>query len=134
MIRKYLDDIVLIANDRNIKSYTDEFVKQWQTQLEDLGFVIDSAGCITNTSKPILPYERKVMNEYIMLRCLFTHSAKGFSPDNRNYCRNAWEQKNISPDSQQECKAKLNIISEKLKNTLKRQESMSILNDPIVVD
>jgi hypothetical protein len=118
MIRKYLDDIVLIAHSKNIRSYTDNFVKQWQAQLEDLGFYIDSEGCIIGTSKPILAYELKIMNEYIMLRCLFTHTANGFSADDRNYCRNTWERKNISNTSQQECKLKLNVISEKLRSTL----------------
>jgi hypothetical protein len=118
MIRKYLDDIVLLAHSKNIKNYTDAFVNQWKTQLEDLGFIIDSEGCMMGTSKPILTYELKIMNEYIMLRCLFTHTETGFSPDNRIYCRNTWEQKNISKTSQQECKLKLNIISKKLRTTL----------------
>ena len=118
MIRKYLDDIVLLAYSKNIESYTDELVKQWKTQLEDLGFIIDSEGCMVGTSKPVLAFELKIMNEYIMLRCLFTHTSNGFSPNNRNYCRNAWERENISLRSQQECKIKLNIISQKLMSTL----------------
>ncbi len=118
MIKKYLDDIVLFAHKKNMEPYTDGFVKEWQIQLEDLGFIIDYQGRMTSSPKPILGYVLKIMNEYILLRCLFTHTANGFSPDNRNYCRNDWERKNISVKSQRECKLALNGISERLKNSL----------------
>jgi hypothetical protein len=123
MIRKYLDDIVLLAYSKNIENYTDEFVKQWQTQLEEFGFVIDSEGRMISAAKPISGVALRVMNEYIMLRCLFTHTANGFSPDNRNYCRNSWEQKNISIQSQQDCNLTLNIISAKLQCSIKHPQN-----------
>ena len=118
MVGKFLDDIVLIAHSKNIEIYTDSFVKQWQSELEDLGFIIDSGGRILGVLAPLLTYELKVMKEYIMLRFLFTHTAKGFSADNRDCCRSSWERKNVSIQSQLECSIALDSISAKLKNSL----------------
>jgi hypothetical protein len=115
MLKNYLINIASSVRITDFPTVITGFYYEWKEVLEEGGFQIDEQGFIHDSPAVMLEYHKRILEEYIILRCLVSTLNRGeLKPDAPEGCKSEWEFKNVTTDIHQQCTIILQAIAEKL--------------------
>ncbi len=118
VLKDHLIDISSTGSIKDTRLLVSNFLTEWSDILVDLEFLLDMNGDIVNGPLSMPDYQKNILREYIILRCLNSALANDeFKLDNINYCHTQWENENAPDDLNAQCEMLLNVVSVNLKSS-----------------